>query len=68
MAIPFKGTVTLMDGSAVDAEQRFEPVSVDTYYIVPNKCTECQGFTKSHSAPLYARLTAAFLTKCIVKP
>ena len=44
MAIPLKGTVTLMDGSAVDAEQRFEPVSVDTYYIVPNKCTECQGF------------------------
>ena len=20
------------------------PVSVDTYYITPNKCTECQGF------------------------
>ena len=39
-----KGAVTLMDGAVVDAEQRFAPISVDTYYITPNKCTECQGF------------------------
>jgi ferredoxin len=39
-----KGSFTLMDGSAVDADQKNAPISVDTYYITPNKCTECQGF------------------------
>mgnify|MGYP000093005932 CR=1 FL=1 len=39
-----KGSYTLMDGTSIDAEQRQAPVSNDTYYIVPNKCTECQGF------------------------
>ncbi len=39
-----KGAVVLMDGTIVDAGDHFEPVAVDTYYITPNKCTECQGF------------------------
>jgi ferredoxin len=39
-----KGQFTLLDGSVVDASQRNAPVSVDIYYITPNKCTECQGF------------------------
>ena len=39
-----KGSFSLMDGSVVDADQKNPPISVDTYYIVPNKCTECQGF------------------------
>ena len=39
-----KGMFTLMDGSQVDADQRHAPISNDIYYIVPNKCTECQGF------------------------
>ncbi len=39
-----KGTFTLLDGSVVDADERFAPISVDIYYITPNKCTECQGF------------------------
>ena len=39
-----KGSYTLMDGTAIDAQQRNPPISVDIYYIVPNKCTECQGF------------------------
>ena len=39
-----KGTYTLMDGSVVDADNPNAPVAVDTYYITPNKCTECQGF------------------------
>ncbi len=33
-----------MDGTEVDSDQKNEPISMDTYYIVPNKCTECQGF------------------------
>jgi len=33
-----------MDGSVAAADQRFAPVSSDTYYITHNKCTECQGF------------------------
>ena len=38
------GAFTLMDGSSVDAGQKNSPIAVDTYYITPNKCTECQGF------------------------
>lgn len=39
-----QGEFTLMDRTVVNAEERFAPISVDIYYIVPNKCTECQGF------------------------
>ncbi|HMT75484.1 MAG TPA: 4Fe-4S dicluster domain-containing protein [Chitinophagaceae bacterium] len=39
-----KGSFVLMDGSEMDADQKNAPLSTDTYYIVPNKCTECQGF------------------------
>lgn len=39
-----KGTYTLMDGSVIDSDKRNPPIGVDIYYIVPNKCTECQGF------------------------
>lgn len=39
-----KGSYTLLDGSVVDADQKNAPVATDTYYITPNKCTECQGF------------------------
>ena len=39
-----KGTFTLMDGTTLDADQKNAPIATDIYYIVPNKCTECQGF------------------------
>jgi ferredoxin len=39
-----KGAFTLMDGSILDADKRNSPIAADTYYIVTNKCTECQGF------------------------
>ena len=38
------GAFTLMDGTVIDAASRQKPISVDTYYITANKCTECQGF------------------------
>lgn len=38
------GTYVRMDGSTTEANERHEPVAVDVYYIVPDKCTECQGF------------------------
>jgi len=38
------GNITLKNGETVAVEQRFPPISNDTYYIVPDKCTECQGF------------------------
>jgi len=34
----------LKDGTVVTSAQRFPALSTDTYYIVANKCTECQGF------------------------
>lgn len=39
-----KGLVSRLDGTIVDAAQRFAPLSTTVYYIVPDKCTECQGF------------------------
>ncbi len=39
-----KGSFTLLDGTLVDVSDRQAPISSDTYYITPNKCTECQGF------------------------
>ncbi len=38
------GEYTLMHGGSIDALAKNTPISVDTYYIVPDKCTECQGF------------------------
>ena len=34
----------LKDGTIVGAVQRFPPLSKDYYYVVADKCTECQGF------------------------
>ncbi len=39
-----KEQFTLMNGETVDANQKHAPVADDTYYITPDKCTECQGF------------------------
>ena len=39
-----KGEFVLIDGTVVDAEQRNKPIADDIYFIVPSKCTECQGF------------------------
>ena len=39
-----KGSMVLMDGSVMPADQKNAPISTDVYYIVPDKCTECQGF------------------------
>jgi ferredoxin len=39
-----KGQVILRDGSSVEASQKFAPIAEDTYYITPEKCTECTGF------------------------
>ena len=39
-----KGMFNLMDGTAIEANTKNAPVTNDTYYIVANKCTECQGF------------------------
>lgn len=38
------GPVTLTNGETVDAYTLQQPLSNDYYYIVPDKCTECQGF------------------------
>ncbi|HEU0109909.1 MAG TPA: 4Fe-4S binding protein [Flavisolibacter sp.] len=38
------GNYVLADGTIVGSDQRFKPLSSDTYYICFDKCTECQGF------------------------
>lgn len=37
------GTVTLLDGTEIDAGEMREPLSEDFYFIVADKCTECKG-------------------------
>lgn len=39
-----KGLITMLDGTQVESDKRFAPVAEDTYYITPEKCTECVGF------------------------
>ena len=39
-----KGMFNLMDGTSIEANAKNAPIANDTYYIVANKCTECQGF------------------------
>ena len=39
-----KGSYVLKSGAVVNVGDQQAPISSDTYYIVPDKCTECQGF------------------------
>mgnify|MGYP000014357172 CR=1 FL=1 len=48
-----EGTYKLNDGSSVDVDHKFAPVSSEVYYIVPDKCTECMGF---HEEPQCAEV------------
>jgi len=38
------GTITTTSGVTLDADEEQEAIDMDLYYIVPDKCTECQGF------------------------
>lgn len=38
------GNITLLNGTEASAEAENEPVDMDVYYIVTDKCTECVGF------------------------
>lgn len=38
------GSITNLRGETVDADKLEDAVDMDVYYIVPDKCTECQGF------------------------
>ena len=38
------GSVTTPEGKEYDADAEMEPVDMDVYFIVPDKCTECVGF------------------------
>jgi ferredoxin len=39
-----KGSLSNPKGLSIDAELEQEPGSMDVYYIVSDKCTECVGF------------------------
>ena len=39
-----KGSYVLKSGAVVNVDDRQAAISSDFYYIVPDKCTECQGF------------------------
>ena len=42
-----KGNFTRVDGTVISVDQRFPALALDLYYVVPDKCTECQGFHES---------------------
>ncbi|MFB6454810.1 4Fe-4S dicluster domain-containing protein [Chitinophaga sp. Hz27] len=39
-----QGPFTMQNGTTTAAGSIHSPISNDYYYIVPDKCTECQGF------------------------
>jgi hypothetical protein len=39
-----KGDITTLKGENVNADEAHNPVAMDVYYIVSDKCTECVGF------------------------
>lgn len=39
-----KGDIDFGDGTKIGADAAQKPVDEEIYYIVPDKCTECQGF------------------------
>ena len=39
-----KGAFKLMNGSDLEASAKNAPIADDAYFIVSDKCTECQGF------------------------
>ena len=39
-----EGSFKMASGESVDVKQKFNPVSDEVYFIVPDKCTECTGF------------------------
>ena len=39
-----KGEVIMPNGKPLNADEDYEPVDMDVYFIVPDKCTECKGF------------------------
>jgi len=47
------GTVTNPLGDTIDADEKFEPISDEFYFIVSDKCTECKGF---HDEPQCAKV------------
>lgn len=38
------GDAALADGTSVNAEEKHDALSDEVYFIVPSKCTECEGF------------------------
>ena len=48
-----QGSLVSTSGMATEAYKAQEPVSFDYYYIVTDKCTECQGF---HAEPQCAEV------------
>ena len=62
-----KGTFTLWMVRWLMLIRRMLLLAVDTYYIIPNKCTECQGFHEEPNVQLFARLIAVCLMKCTRK-
>lgn len=38
------GSITTPTGNTYDSDEEQEPVDMDVYFIVPDKCTECVGF------------------------
>ncbi len=58
-----KSDYKLKDGRIIPADERQEAIEDDIYYIVPDKCTECNGF---HEEPQCAAVCP--VDCCIIDP
>ena len=51
------GMLTTLDGENMNTADTHEPVNMDVYYIVHDKCTECVGF---HDEPQCAAVCPVY--------
>ena len=47
------GSVNMLNGQSVDADEMQAPISDDFYFIVTDKCTECKGFHEEEQCVVF---------------
>lgn len=61
------GNVVFPKGNTVDADKVQEPISDELYYIVPDKCTECQGFHEEPQCAAVCPVDCCILDEDVVE-
>lgn len=56
------GSITLINGNSVDADETQETLSDDFYFIVTDKCTECKGFHDEEQCVVFCPVPDCIIT------